>query len=168
MDKMGYARGLIRYSTENAVAHDPASEPSLRQVLRPRVLVYASVLVAITLAWTVGLALRTPLKVNVIRDRAALVREAEDGRLENVYRLQVMNAEERAHRYRVSATGSVPLEVMVADALHVPAATTAIFAVRVRAGGDQLKPGSHPIQFHLTAIENASIAVHEKSVFFAR
>jgi polyferredoxin len=104
----------------------------------------------------------------VIRDRAALVREAEDGRLENVYRLQVMNAEERSHRYRVSVTGSVPLEVMVADALQVPAATTAVFPVRVRADGDQLKRGSHPIQFHLTAIEDASITVHEKSVFFAR
>ena len=168
MDRMGYPRGLIRYSTENAVASDFGTKRMLRHVFRPRVLVYAAILGAIAVAWMVGLALRTPLKMNVIRDRAALVREADDGRLENVYRLQVMNAQERPHSYRVSVTGSAALEVMVADALHVPAATTLIFPVRVRAAGDELKPGSNPIQFHLTAIEDPSITVHEKSVFFVR
>src|SRR5690606_34283377 len=88
MDKMGYPRGLIRYATENVIAGVVPQERMWRRVLRPRVLVYGSVLALIMAAWSVGLALRTPLTVNVIRDRAALVREADDGRLENVYRLQ--------------------------------------------------------------------------------
>jgi cytochrome c oxidase accessory protein FixG len=168
MDKMGYARGLIRYTTENALAGTLEPSAIVRQVFRPRVLIYGVILSVITVLWVVGLALRTPLKVNVIRDRATIVREADDGRLENVYRLQVMNAEERAHRYRVNVTGSAPLQIMISDALPVPAASTSTFPVRVRAVGEQLKPGSNPIQFHLTAIEDPRIAVHEKSVFFVR
>jgi cytochrome c oxidase accessory protein FixG len=168
MDKMGYARGLIRYSTENAIAGTVAPERVWRRVFRPRVLVYGSVLALIVAAWTAGLALRTPLKVNVIRDRAALVREADDGRLENIYRLQVMNAEERPHKYRVEATGAVPMEVMVRKPLEVPAAATVVFPIQVRAQGEGLARGSNPIQFHVIAVEDAQIAVHEKSVFFAR
>ncbi len=168
MDKMGYPRGLIRYSTENAIAGSVPADKIVRRVFRPRVLIYASVLGLIVIAWGVGLALRTPLKLNIIRDRAALVRGVEDGRLENVYRLQVMNAEERPRTYRVSVTGAAPMEVILDRALEVPGATTLVFPVRVRASADGLKRGSNPVQFHLTGIEDGAIAVHEKSVFFAR
>ena len=68
-------------------------------MLRPRVLLYAGVLAAICVAIGTALALRVPLKVNVVRDRGALVRETDDGRLSNVYRLQIMNTDERAHRW---------------------------------------------------------------------
>jgi len=168
MDKMGYDRGLIRYATENAIAGTVAPDQLVRRVFRPRVLIYGTVLALIVTAWSVGLALRTPLKLNIIRDRATLVRDADDGRLENVYRLQVMNAEERAHSYRVTVSGAVPMEVMAEAPLQVPGATTMTFPVRVRAEGETLKRGSNPIQFHLIAVDAPGIAVHEKSVFFAR
>ncbi|MCC6533107.1 MAG: cytochrome c oxidase accessory protein CcoG [Burkholderiales bacterium] len=168
MDKMGYARGLIRYSTENIVSGAVAADQVVKRVFRPRVLIYGSVLSIIVVAWVAGLAMRTPLKVNIIRDRTTLVREVEDGRLENVYRLQVMNAQERAHRYQVSVTGAVPMEVILDAPLQVPGAATLTFSVRVRAPGETLKRGSNPVQFHLTAVDDAAIAAHEKSVFFAR
>jgi cytochrome c oxidase accessory protein FixG len=168
MDKMGYAPGLIRYSTEHAMAGAVASNAIARHVLRPRVLVYGAFLSVIVIAWTVGLVVRTPLKVNIIRDRAAIVREAEDGRLENVYRLQVMNAEERAHRFRINVLAAIPMEVMLAEPLHVPAATTLTFPVRVRAASEALKPGSNAIRFDVTALDDVRISVQEKSVFFVR
>jgi cytochrome c oxidase accessory protein FixG len=168
MDKMGYPRGLIRYSTENAITGAAPAEKPLARILRPRVIVYASVLALIVAGWGIGLSMRTPLKMNIIRDRAALVRDVEDGRLENVYRLQIMNAQERPHSYRVSVTGAVPMDVILDKPLDVPGATTLTFPVRVRAEGEALKRGSNPVQFHLIAVEDGSIAVHEKSVFFAR
>ncbi len=168
MDKMGYPRGLIRYSTENAVAGIVPADKVVSRVFRPRVLIYSSILALIIAAWIVGLSMRTPLKMNIIRDRVAMVRDVDDGRLENIYRLQIMNAEERPHIYRVTVTGAVPMEVILDKPLDVPGATTLTFPVRVRAAGDQLKRGSNPVQFHLTATEDAAIAVHEKSVFFAR
>jgi len=168
MDKMGYPRGLIRYATENVISGSVARTQALQRVFRPRVLIYAFVLAVIASAWIAGLAVRTPLKVNVIRDRAALVRDTEDGRLENVYRLQIMNTSEQLHRYRLQVTGSVPMEVLPAEVLEVSGATTITVPVRVRAEDAGLKRGSSPIQFHLTATDEPSIAVHEKSIFYAR
>jgi cytochrome c oxidase accessory protein FixG len=168
MDKMGYPRGLIRYATENIMSGGVAPVQALRRVFRPRVLVYAFLLSVIASAWIAGLALRTPLKVGVIRDRATLVRETEDGRLENVYRLQIMNTSERPHRYRLQVTGTVPMEVIPAELLEVSGATTITVPVRVRAEDAGLKRGSSPIQFHLTATDEPGIAVHEKSIFYAR
>jgi len=167
MDKMGYPRGLIRYSTENVVNGTVAPESLRQRVFRPRVLLYGTVLTTIVVAWAVGLALRTPLKMNVIRDRATLVREADDGRLENVYRLQVMNTDEKPRRYDVTVTGPVPMEIMVRQTLEVPGATTLTFPVQVRAPAEGLKRGSNPVRFHLTATDDPSVSVHEKSVFFA-
>ena len=96
MDKMGYPRGLIRYSTENAIASGWDSSRMLKRVARPRVFVYGSILLAVSAALLVSLYLRVPLKVDVLRDRASLSREVEGGKIENVYRLQLMNTQEKA------------------------------------------------------------------------
>ncbi len=106
MDKMGYPRGLIRYATQNGMDGHWTPRQMLRRVLRPRVLVYGArcwrCCASVSLA---SLAMRTPLKVDVVRDRGALARIVEGGRLENVYRLQIMNATEQPQRYRIEARG---------------------------------------------------------------
>src|SRR5690606_14889806 len=66
MDKMGSARGLIRYSTENAVSGKYTDTAIRRHVLRPRVLVYSALLGIIVIAFFGGLLLRSPLKVVVL------------------------------------------------------------------------------------------------------
>ncbi|KAB2900111.1 MAG: cytochrome c oxidase accessory protein CcoG, partial [Burkholderiaceae bacterium] len=111
MDKMRYPRGLIRYSTQNGVAQRWTQSQMLRRVLRPRVLIYTGVLVALCVGMLVSLVARTPLKVDVVRDRAALSRIVAGGKLENIYRLQIMNATETSQRYRINARGLEGLEV---------------------------------------------------------
>src|SRR5512137_3000515 len=105
MEKAGLPKGLVRYSTTNAVRGKLDSRAMWRRVFRPRVLVYAGILGAVTIALFVAVAIRVPLKVDVIRDRGALAREAEDGRIENTFRLQVMNTGERSHVFALSANG---------------------------------------------------------------
>jgi polyferredoxin len=63
---------------------------------------------------------RTPLKLDVIRDRGSMGREVEDGIIENVYRLQVINTDERGHRYRISASGIDGLTVDPAEPIEWP------------------------------------------------
>jgi polyferredoxin len=94
MDKMEYPRGLIRLTTQNAVTKAWKQVQVIRRIFRPRVLIYSAVLVALSAAMIASLVLREPLKVDVIRDRAALSRIVAGGKLENVYRLQIMNATE--------------------------------------------------------------------------
>ena len=168
MDRMRYPRGLIRYSTDNALRGRYAETTFLRHMMRPRTLVYGAVLLAVVAALSFTLAVRVPLKVNVIRDRAALSREAADGRIENVYRLQVMNTEEAPRRYVVSVSGIPGAELGLRQPLEVPAATTQTFPVEVRADPAALRAGSHPIVFHVEAVHDARVQRDEKSTFILR
>jgi cytochrome c oxidase accessory protein FixG len=164
MDKMRYPRGLIRFTTQNALAQGWSRRRILRQVLRPRVLVYAGVLGALAIGLAASLALRTPLKVDVVRDRAALSRIVAGGRLENVYRLQVMNATEESQRYRITAEGLPGLEVASEPVVAIGPAESRWVPVRVQVPYGSATPGSHPIHFRIEAT-GADIHVREKSVF---
>src|SRR6478672_5524022 len=105
MDKMQSPRGLIRYATQNGMERGWSRRQMWRRVLRPRVLVYGLVLSAIAAAFVTSLALRAPFKADVVRDRGSLARLVEGGRIENVYRIQLMNGTERAQRFHVGVEG---------------------------------------------------------------
>ena len=164
MDKMNYPRGLIRFTTQNALAGGWSAERMWRRVLRPRVLVYGAVLLALCagLAWS--LAARQPLKVDVVRDRGALSRIVAGGRLENVYRLQVMNATEQARRYRIGASGLDGLAIASDAFIEVGPAQSRWVPVRLQVAYGAAPPGSHPIEFSIADAAGDSV-VHEKSVF---
>ncbi|HET7158099.1 MAG TPA: cytochrome c oxidase accessory protein CcoG [Burkholderiales bacterium] len=166
MDKMGYARGLIRYSSEHAMQRGHARPLRARDLLRPRVAVYASLLVVLAGVLIGGLYWRNPLKVDVIRDRGALVRDTADGRIENVYRLHIMNTAEQARRLVVSVSGLPALEVIADQPVHVPGAHTQAVVVAVRADPTVVTAGSHPIVFHVQDTEDTAIATHEKSTLY--
>jgi polyferredoxin len=136
----------------------------LQRVLRPRVLVYSVILLALSVGLVVSLALRTPLKVDVMRDRTSLARIAEGGRLENVYRLQVMNATEGPMRYRVTAEGLEGLTVLIDGDVAVEAAQSRWVAVRLQIPYGSASPGSHPVRFQIRS-ESGAMRVSEKSVF---
>lgn len=164
MDKMNYPRGLIRFSTQNAVAKSWKQSQILRRVMRPRVLIYTGVLVALCVAMLASLITRTPLKVDIVRDRAALSRIVAGGKLENVYRLQIMNATETPQRYRIGAHGLEGLEVVSQQDVEIDAAESRWISVRLHIPYGSAPPGSHAIQFDIQALESKS-HVFEKSVF---
>ena len=164
MDKMNYPRGLIKFTTQHAEAQGWGSPRILRHILRPRVLVYGTILGAIILAVGISLALRTPFKVDVVRDRAALARIAAGGNIENVYRLQVMNATEQTQTFRISAEGLQGLALASEPTVTVDAAQSRWVPVRLQVPYGSAEPGSHAIHFHITAGDGA-MAVTEKSVF---
>jgi polyferredoxin len=168
MDKMGYARGLIRYSTENALRGSYQERDIARHVLRPRTLVYSAILLAIVAAFFALLYLRVPLKVDVIRDRATLTRETADGLLENVYRLQIMNTAEQPRQFVITASGIDGLRLVVAQPVTVPAATALTLPVALRIDPAAATPGSHPVRFHIEDSTDARIKADEKSVFYVR
>ncbi|MEN9886691.1 MAG: hypothetical protein RL758_1269 [Pseudomonadota bacterium] len=165
MDKVGYPRGLIKYSTQNGMANGWTREQMIRRGLRPRVLVYTAILGAICVAVGVSLFLRTPLKVDVIRDRGALARLVEQGRIENVYRLQVMNATEATQTYRITVEGLPGIALASEPSVEVLPTEVRSVAVRVQIPPAAAASGSHPIHFNVQADGDASLQVREKSVF---
>ena len=159
MDKVKRPRGLIRYSTTHAL------EGRKTELLRPRVLIYSGILLAIAAAMGVSLYLRVPLKLDVIRDRAAIAREVEGGLIENVYRLQVMNTAEQARALELSVSGLPGLQLWGEPTVGVGAATTSTVLAKVRLPADTAKPGSYPIEFRLRSLGKEAIEVRERSVF---
>jgi cytochrome c oxidase accessory protein FixG len=165
MERAGLPRHLIRYATADALKERLTSAQMWRRVLRPRVLIYSGVLFAIVAAMVAALVLRVPLKVDVIRDRGALAREVEDGQVENVYRLQVMNTTEVRQTYSITVGGLPGLSVASERSFEVPAATTRSVVLRLRAPTAEVAPGSHRVTIDVQAQANTAISVHERSTF---
>ncbi len=171
MDKMGYPRGLIRYDTERGMAEHAPRATLWKRVFRPRVLVYTAILGLICTALLAGLLLRTPFKVDVVRDRGALARIVDDGWFENVYRVQVMNATERQQTYTVAVQGldgarldrSEPVVLGPAEARWVALAVRVPPEVAAQAGS-----GAHPLRFVVSLAPQDGDTAHrvvEKSTF---
>ena len=164
MDKLGYERGLIKYSTDNAMKNHWSQAQTLRHVLRPRVLVYTTILSSIVLAVLISLSMRTPFKVDVVRDRGVTARPVAGGKIENVYRLQLMNATEKQQRYKITVNGMPGLQISSETVLAVESTQARWVPVRLQAPFDAAAPGSHPIHFEIDALDSSG-HLSEKSVF---
>jgi polyferredoxin len=171
MDKMNYPRGLVRYTTLNGLTGQWSPQQMWRRVLRPRVLVYSAVLGLVVGALAYSLATRSPLAIDVVRDRAVLARLVERGHIENVYRLQIRNVTERAQRYAVRVQG---IDGAVVDLRgHTDLGPVELrwvpLAVRVPPEAAQaLGPGAHRITFvveRLASQRDAAAEVVQQSTF---
>lgn len=164
MDKMGYARGLIKYSTQNAMSQHWTRSQTWRHVLRPRILIYSAILGAIVVAMLVSLTLRIPFKVDVVRDRGVMARVVSGGKIENVYRLQIMNATESDQSYQLSVLGLPGLLMASEPVVSIESAQSHWVAVRVQAPYDVAPPGAHEIQFNIQSLDSLR-QITEKSTF---
>ncbi|MEI7443573.1 MAG: cytochrome c oxidase accessory protein CcoG [Burkholderiales bacterium] len=165
MDRMGYPRGLVRYATQHGLKDHLDTRAMLRHVLRPRVLVYAVLLVGLTGALLGSLALRNPLRVDVIRDRNALARLVEGGNVENTYRIHFMNASERPHVLTVRVEGIDGIVLASESRYEVPPASNRAVPINVQVPPGAGAPGSNPIRFIVEATDDPSLARNEKAAF---
>jgi cytochrome c oxidase accessory protein FixG len=165
MDKVGRPHGLIRYATENALAGGWNPKQIRARLLRPRTIGYGLVLALMAAGMSTALALRTPLKLDVIRDRGSMGREVEGGRIENVYRLQLMNTGERNHLFHIAVSGIRSAAVVDEDLVELDGASARAVPVRVRIAHGAAPTGSNALAFTVTAQDEPSLHVTEKAVF---
>ncbi|MBP8309299.1 MAG: cytochrome c oxidase accessory protein CcoG, partial [Burkholderiaceae bacterium] len=171
MDKMGYQPGLIRYSTQNGVVNGWSPRQMYRRALRPRVLIYGAVLLVTAAVFAVSIAGRSPFLFDVIKDRGALGRIVDDGAVENVYRLQIMNRTEATQQYQVSVSGIAGL-TWRAPSVTVPATGIESVVVSLRlpeTAAQPLQGRSVPVIFEVTTGPGDSrppVRLREKSAFF--
>jgi cytochrome c oxidase accessory protein FixG len=176
MDKMGYERGLVKYSTQNAIDNNWTHSQMLRRILRPRVLIYASILLLLIAALMASLWFRTPFRVDVVRDRGVMARLSDDGKLENVYRLQIMNGTETPQHFTLNVTGIDGIEIETEAAsdnddgeddiktILVKPTESRWVIVDLKIPDGSLDSGSHKIKFEIESMETKDV-VSEKSVF---
>jgi polyferredoxin len=104
------------------------------------------------------------MKVDVIRDRGALARMVEQGRIENVYRFQIMNATEHQQTVSLSVEGLDGIAVASEPLVDVLPTEVRSVAVRVQVPPG-VASGSHPIRFQVQSQNDAAIRVEEKAAF---
>ena len=167
MDKMQYPRGLVRYATENGLAHGLGNTQIIHRIFRPRVLIYGCVLLAISIAFATSLARRAPVRVDVVRDRATLARIVGSGFVENVYRLQVMNATEREQQYTIGVEGLDQEQIIGSSTVALEPAQACWVSLAVRVPPQSALaagPGAHPLRFRI-GVDGQPALMVEKSTF---
>ena len=160
MDKMNYPKGLIRYTTQNALAGVAT------RILRPRVMVYGAILVAALVAVLFGLVNRDPVGLDVIRDRNALYRETSDGWIENVYTLKILNMDETPRIFDVEIEGIDDARLVEdGDGVEVGAGSVVSYVVRVQVDPDELERQSTDFRFEIEARDDATRSAEESARF---
>ena len=150
MDKMGYQRGLVRYTTEHALKHNEG------HVIRPRIIVYGLLLLVIISGTLYGMTTRTPLRAELIRDRNALYRELPGDIVENVYTLKITNMDDEPHSYDMTVLNNDQVEIDLASPLDLAAEEVAGIIVRLRIP-QSAGQGVQNVELELQARDDPSI-----------
>jgi cytochrome c oxidase accessory protein FixG len=160
MDKMGYPKGLIRYTTEHALTGGKT------HVVRPRVAIYAGILLLLSSGLVYGIATRTPLIVDIIRDRLALYRETGDGLIENVYTFKLINKDVRDHEYRITASGIDGLALKLeGETFFVKSGEVREAIARLQVPPENLKKPSYDVRFLIESVDGPEVRIVEKARF---
>ena len=161
MDKVGSPRGLIRYTTQHALDHERT------QLLRPRVLIYGTLLTLLIVGFVTAVALRTPVSLDVIRDRNTLYRLTDDGHVDNVYTVRILNKSEHERRYRLEAQGSSPLTLLPAAREYV-VPSGSVYSIPLRVRRAAYEPlGPETITFTVIATDDPEVRVDTEARFLA-
>jgi len=166
MDKMDYPRGLVRYTSQHAM------EGATAHVVRPRMIVYGVLLAALVVGFFVSISLRTPVGLDVMRDRNALYRTLPDGSIENVYLLRILNKDTQPHVYVLGASGLPGISLEAGETggtggrvrHEVGPGEVYSLPVRVRVPRDEAT-GSHEILFEVAAEDGPRLKASREARF---
>jgi polyferredoxin len=159
MDKMNYPRGLVRYTTEHSLNNQTT------HVLRPRMFVYAALILLLIVGLVTSMVLRTPIILDVIRDRNSLYRELPNDVIENIYTIKIINQSNDPRQFGLTVTGIDGISLDgVAHEIRVEGGGVLSLPVRVRAARSKAH-GVNEIDFLVTAQDDETITVVEDSRF---
>ncbi|HEX5362467.1 MAG TPA: cytochrome c oxidase accessory protein CcoG [Fluviicoccus sp.] len=158
MDKMGYERGLVRYSSEREMAGGKT------RWFRPKMVAQTVLLTLLTVVFVIAFLHRPLVALDVYKDRG-LYRENSDGRIENIYSLKVINKTQSAHRYAVSLDDTDDFALQGASELHLAPGELAVLPVSVALTDNDGKRGSRPVVFRVRDLDDPDITVTTKSRF---
>ncbi len=131
MDKVDKPRGLIRYSSQEALDGKP------RRLLRPRVVLYPLALSLSLGSLLFALANKDRADVTVLRGLGAPFTEEADGRIANQVRIKVTNRGDDDARYQIQVDGAASGAVIAPENPLVVAAgatrETSLFVLLPRA-----------------------------------
>ncbi|MAA60239.1 MAG: cytochrome c oxidase accessory protein CcoG [Pseudomonadales bacterium] len=161
MEQMNYPKGLIRYSTENAVEGKPS------KILRPRLIGYATVLGMMVLLFLTAVFSRVPLELDIIRDRNALYRETWEGTIENTYTLKIMNKTQQFQEYDIVVSGLDNVIPHIPETVKTLPGELLTLAVTLEMKPEDIKERNSTVYFKVTSVDDPSQQVVEESRFLS-
>ncbi|PXF63420.1 cytochrome c oxidase accessory protein CcoG [Kangiella spongicola] len=159
MEKMGYEKNLIRYTSEN---HDAGGKLRL---LRPKTIGYGIALLAITTLFILSIWFRTPLELDIIKDRNRLYVTNSEGFIVNIYKLRILNKDQVGHTYTINVSGNENLIYQGPKQVSLPSEGIREVPVRVALDPYYLKDSSFEVNFTLQAVDSESIKVVQDAKF---
>ncbi|GAB3373839.1 RdxA/RdxB/FixG family protein [Azotobacter armeniacus] len=158
MEKMNYPKGLISYTTE----HNLSGEET--RLLRPRLIGYAVALLAMTSLFGYAVSNRSLVELDVLKDRV-LYRENNDGRIENVYILKVMNKAQRDLTFVIDAQGLDGLAYEGQREVRASAGEILSIPVELSIDPEKLPSSTNDIVFKIQSADDSSIQQDAESRF---
>ena len=159
MRKMGYEPGLVRYTSEREL------EGGKTHWLRPRIIGYAVMLAIMLTVFSYNVVSRIPLEMTVIRDRNTLFVETEDGHIENIYRLHIVNMDPRPHEFQLSLRGIEGAELLGEDSYQLDGGEDREVTLRVRVSAEALSEANSDLSFEISASDMPSLRAVSESRF---
>lgn len=158
MDKINYPRGLISYTTE----HNLSGQQT--HLLRPRLIGYAVALSVMIGLFAYAVYDRPLVKLDVLKDRV-LYRENEQGRIENVYTLKVMNKAQHAQSFVITTSGLDGLAYEGRSEVRAQAGELVTIPVELSMAPEKLPSSTNEIVFHIKSMDDESISDEADSRF---
>jgi cytochrome c oxidase accessory protein FixG len=165
MDKIGMARGLIRYTSANALANRLSQQTIWRDTFRPQVVIYLASLLTMVVALGSFLTLRVPLKLSVELDRSIVLGEINPAMVDNVYRVHIMNTDERPHQYEILVSGIDAIALATPTVVNLDSNTSRVIRVRVQATAKNVSTRYNAVKFEAKAQDDARLRVSTDAVF---
>lgn len=95
MQSIQKPKGLIRFTTEHEL------ENKVSQILRPRIYLYLVILGVFVIGFLLTLGSKSPVDVDIIRDRNSLYRYVDEKTVENIYNFKLMNKSNLDKQYMI-------------------------------------------------------------------
>jgi cytochrome c oxidase accessory protein FixG len=161
MDKMGYPKGLISYTTEHSLQGKPV------KVLRPKLIGYFLVLVVVTAAFGVTLWTRVPAELDIVRDRGSLFRETDDGLIENTYTIKIINKSQQEQTFVLSFSGLDKASWIGGQEVTIKGGDTAGIPISLSLDPADANKPVLDIEFQVRNKADADVELTQGSKFFA-
>lgn len=146
MTKLNRPTGLIRYSSQAAMAGEK------RTIVRPRVVLYPLLLTTLVTILVISLATKAPLDVTVVRMPGLPFNQLPSGEIANQLRLKVANRTHRPASYTVEVLGIEGAHVQLSEhAITADAGEQASLPVLVVAPRDAFATGTRDVRIRVTS-----------------
>ncbi|MDR9827111.1 cytochrome c oxidase accessory protein CcoG [Vibrio sp. FNV 38] len=158
MDRMGYEKGLITYTTEHRLAGDET------KVIRPKLLGYGAIFLIMIGLFISQVANVNPVGLSVLRDRTQLFRVNNSDEVENTYTLKIINKTQQTQTYNLDVQGLQDVSWYGRQTIQVAPGEVLSLPMSLGVKPETLSSPVSTIQFILTDSGNFNIQVESRFI----